>query len=128
MAQGVHALPSLPNHLFMEFLTDVNHTTQRRKSVAARPAIADTFSLTPVAGDSPQEPTVCTELPPREAEIRRCEEGVLEILPDGYGFLRRATRQYLASPDDIYVSPSQIKRCALRTGDTVRGPVRPPKE
>ncbi len=54
--------------------------------------------------------------------------GVLEILPDGYGFLRSADYNYLNSPDDVYVSPSQIKRFGLRTGDTIRGQVRPPKE
>ena len=55
-------------------------------------------------------------------------KGVLEVLPDGYGFLRSADYNYLPSPDDIYVSPSQIKKFALRTGDFVSGQVRPPKE
>ena len=55
-------------------------------------------------------------------------EGVLEILQDGFGFLRSADGSYLAGPDDIYVSPSQIRRFALRTGDTVSGLIRPPKE
>ncbi|UCC47450.1 MAG: Rho termination factor N-terminal domain-containing protein, partial [Gemmatimonadota bacterium] len=55
-------------------------------------------------------------------------EGVLEILPEGYGFLRSQDWNYLYGPDDIYVSPSQIKRFDLRTGDTVLGQVRPPKE
>ena len=55
-------------------------------------------------------------------------EGVLEMMPDGYGFLRSADYNYLTSPDDIYVSPSQIKLFGLRTGDTVRGAIRPPKE
>jgi transcription termination factor Rho len=55
-------------------------------------------------------------------------EGVLEVLPEGYGFLRSQDWNYLYSPDDIYVSPSQIKRFDLRTGDTVAGQVRPPKE
>src|SRR6185295_10207534 len=54
--------------------------------------------------------------------------GVLEVLPDGYGFLRSVDYNYLPSPDDIYVSPSQIKKFVLRTGDTVSGQVRPPKE
>jgi len=54
--------------------------------------------------------------------------GVLEILPEGYGFLRSPDYNYLPSPDDIYVSPSQIKRFDLRTGDTVQGQVRPPKD
>lgn len=55
-------------------------------------------------------------------------KGVLEVLPDGYGFLRSVDYNYLPSPDDIYVSPSQIKKFNLRTGDTVSGQVRPPKE
>ena len=54
--------------------------------------------------------------------------GVLEILPDGFGFLRAVDYNYLPSPDDIYISPSQIRRFSLRTGDTISGEVRPPKE
>ena len=55
-------------------------------------------------------------------------EGILEIMPDGYGFLRSSDYNYLSSPDDIYVSQSQIKLFGLKTGDTVRGSIRPPKE
>ena len=55
-------------------------------------------------------------------------EGVLEVLPDGYGFLRSTDYNYLPGPDDIYVSPSQIKRFGMRTGDTVSGQIRPPKD
>jgi transcription termination factor Rho len=55
-------------------------------------------------------------------------EGVLEMMPDGYGFLRSSDYNYLSSPDDVYVSPSQIKLFGLKTGDTVYGAVRPPKE
>ncbi len=55
-------------------------------------------------------------------------EGVLEMMPDGYGFLRSSDYNYLSSPDDVYVSPSQIKLFGLKTGDTVAGSVRPPKE
>ena len=55
-------------------------------------------------------------------------EGVLEILPDGFGFLRAPDSNYLPGPDDIYVSPSQIRRFNLRTGDTISGQIRPPKE
>ena len=55
-------------------------------------------------------------------------EGVLEMMPDGYGFLRSSDYNYLSSPDDIYVSPSQIKLFGLKTGDTVYGSVRPPKD
>lgn len=69
----------------------------------------------------------------RESNIRDFDgavtnEGVLEIMQDGYGFLRSSDYNYLASPDDIYVSPSQIKLFGLKTGDTVRGQIRPPKE
>ena len=55
-------------------------------------------------------------------------DGVLEILQDGFGFLRSADSSYLAGPDDIYVSPSQIRRFQLRTGDTLAGKIRPPKD
>ena len=55
-------------------------------------------------------------------------EGVLETLPDGFGFLRAPDFNYLPGPDDIYVSPSQIRRFNLRTGDTVSGQIRPPKD
>ncbi len=71
--------------------------------------------------------------PKKESNIKEFDgaitnEGVLEIMQDGYGFLRSSDYNYLASPDDIYVSPSQIKLFGLRTGDTVRGQIRPPKE
>ena len=55
-------------------------------------------------------------------------DGVLEILQDGFGFLRSADSSYLAGPDDIYVSPSQIRRFNLRTGDSISGKIRPPKD
>ncbi len=55
-------------------------------------------------------------------------EGVLEILPDGYGFLRSADASYLAGPDDVYISPSQIRRFNLRTGDHITGRIRNPKD
>ena len=55
-------------------------------------------------------------------------EGILEVLPDGFGFLRSPNYNYLPCPDDIYISPSQIRKFDLRTGDTVSGQIRPPKE
>src|SRR5204863_3026967 len=65
-------------------------------------------------------------------QIKRSEivrgSGTLEVLPDGYGFLRSAAHNYLASPEDIYVSPSQIRRLGLRTGVVVEGPIRLPIE
>ena len=71
-----------------------------------------------------------TEYDPNKTELEGIisKVGVLEILPDGYGFLRSPDYNYLPSPDDIYVSPSQIKRFSLRLGDTIDGEVRPPKE
>ena len=69
------------------------------------------------------------ETDPRDESIGYVEgEGVLEVMPDGYGFLRSADYNYLNSPDDIYVSSSQIKMFGLKPGDTVRGIIRPPKE
>ena len=67
-------------------------------------------------------------VPIKEFDGLIVNEGVLEIMQDGYGFLRSSDYHYLASPDDIYVSPSQIKLFSLKTGDTVRGQIRPPKE
>src|SRR5437899_731372 len=64
------------------------------------------------------------ENPDKEIEVG----GVLEKLPDGFGFLRSARFDYVSGPDDIYVSPSQIRRFNLRTGDTVNGIIRKPKE
>jgi transcription termination factor Rho len=65
---------------------------------------------------------------PFEFEGMVTTEGVLEIMPDGYGFLRSSDYYYLNSPDDVYVSQSQIKLFGLKTGDTIRGSIRPPKE
>jgi len=68
---------------------------------------------------------ILKELAERNVEITG--DGVLEILQDGFGFLRSPESNYLAGPDDIYVSPSQIRRFGLRTGDTVEGPIRSPR-
>lgn len=63
-----------------------------------------------------------------EQDVEIIGEGVVEILPDGFGFLRSASANYLPGPDDIYISPSQIRRFSLKTGDTVQGPIRSPKD
>lgn len=76
----------------------------------------------------PQRPTLKKEKSTIEFEGLITNSGVLEIMPDGYGFLRSADFNYLNSPDDIYVSQSQIKLFGLKTGDTVKGTIRPPKE
>ena len=84
---------------------------------------------------APQTAPARPQFKPREQPVFNIEfdgiiqgEGVLEMMPDGYGFLRSSDYNYLSSPDDIYVSPSQIKLFGLKTGDTVLGSVRPPKE
>jgi transcription termination factor Rho len=84
----------------------------------------------------PQDASITQKFyPPRRDQTFNIEfdgvilaEGVLEMMPDGYGFLRSSDYNYLSSPDDVYVSPSQIKLFGLKTGDTVYGAVRPPKE
>ena len=79
---------------------------------------------------TPQAPKQIQRTPAFNIEFEGVinSEGVLEMMPDGYGFLRSSDYNYLSSPDDIYVSPSQIKLFGLKTGDTVCGAVRPPKE
>ena len=69
---------------------------------------------------------ILKELAAREIEI--IGQGVVEVLQDGFGYLRSPDANYLAGPDDIYISPSQIRRFGLRTGDTVEGLIRGPKE
>ena len=69
---------------------------------------------------------ILKELAAQEVDITG--EGVVEVLPDGFGFLRSPDANYLPGPDDIYVSPSQIRRFGLRTGDTVEGQIRSPKD
>lgn len=82
----------------------------------------------PEPSDEPQTP-LDEEVITKDDFAGKIEgEGVLEIMPDGYGFLRSADYNYLNSPDDIYVSPSQIKLFGLKPGDTVNGTIRPPKE
>src|SRR5277367_3399587 len=69
---------------------------------------------------------ILKQLSARETDI--VGEGVVEVLPDGFGFLRSPEANYLPGPDDIYVSPSQVRRFGLRTGDTVEGQIRSPKD
>src|SRR5687767_8623368 len=90
--------------------------------------MADDLSITNYSGMRKQDLIFRIEQNLLDSDIVLTGEGVLEILPEGYGFLRSQDWNYLYGPDDIYVSPSQIKRFDLRTGDTVLGQVRPPKE
>src|ERR1051325_6257065 len=100
----------------------------KRKSVAELHAMAESLNITNYSGLRKQDLIFRIEQSLLDTDTVLRGEGVLEILPEGYGFLRSADWNYLYGPDDIYVSPSQIKRFDLRTGDTITGQVRPPKE
>ncbi len=113
--------------------TNLDSNTQAESNVSPIEQVAEPINLRPERK---------APYPPKGSEGRTSEspatnmdfdnvilnEGVLEIMPDGYGFLRSSDYNYLTSPDDIYVSQSQIKLFGLKTGDTVRGSIRPPKE
>src|SRR3989442_4361693 len=90
--------------------------------------MAETLNITNYSGLRKQDLIFRIEQSLLDSDTVLHGEGVLEILPEGYGFLRSPDWNYLYGPDDIYVSPSQIKRVDLRTGDTIMGQVRPPKE
>jgi transcription termination factor Rho len=100
----------------------------KKKSVAELHAMAEQLSIQNYSGMRKQDLIFRIEQSLLDTETVLRGEGVLEILPEGYGFLRSPDWNYLYGPDDIYVSPSQIKRFDLRTGDSVLGQVRPPKE
>jgi transcription termination factor Rho len=100
----------------------------KRKSVAELQTLAEGLNISNTSGLRKQDLIFRIEQNLLDAETVLRGEGVLEILPEGYGFLRSQDWNYLYGPDDIYVSPSQIKRFDLRTGDAVLGQVRPPKE
>ncbi len=106
----------------------LNITDLKRKSAAELLEMAESLGVENVS--RARKPDVVFSL--LKAAARRGEQiygdGVLEILQDGYGFLRGADSSYVAGPDDVYVSPSQIRRFSLRTGDTVAGRVRSPKD
>ncbi len=106
----------------------MNLTELKRKPAAELMALADELKLEGVSRSRKQD-VIFGIL---KAQAKKGEDisgdGVLEILQDGFGFLRSADCSYLAGPDDIYVSPSQIRRFNLRTGDTISGKIRPPKD
>jgi transcription termination factor Rho len=99
-----------------------------KKTIAQLAAIAAELKLEGVSGLRKQELIAKIVEGQLKANGMIFDEGVLEILPDGFGFLRSPDYSYLAGPDDIYMSPSQIKKFGLRKGDTVAGFVRPPKD
>ncbi len=100
----------------------------KSKSIADLHQMAEELSIHNYSGLRKQDLIFRIEQNLLDSDVVLRGEGVLEILPEGYGFLRSQDWNYLYGPDDIYVSPSQIKRFDMRTGDTVLGQVRPPKE
>jgi transcription termination factor Rho len=106
----------------------MNITELKHKSISDLNALAKKLKLANVSGLKTQELIfkIIEAQSSKNGEITA--EGVLEVLPDGFGFMRSPDYNYLPGPDDIYVSPSQIRRFDLRTGDTITGQVRPPKE
>ncbi len=106
----------------------MNLTELKKQSAAELVSLSDQYGLENMARSRKQDIifAILKEHAKRGEDIYG--DGVLEILQDGFGFLRSAEGSYLAGPDDIYVSPSQIRRFNLRTGDTISGKIRPPKE
>ncbi len=100
----------------------------KSKSVTDLHDLAEELNISNYSGLRKQDLIFRIEQNLLDSDVVLRGEGVLEILPEGYGFLRSQDWNYLYGPDDIYVSPSQIKRFDLRTGDTILGQVRPPKE
>ena len=103
-------------------------TALKSKTVAELHEMAEGLNISNYSGLRKQDLIYRIEQNLLDSEVVLRGEGVLEVLPEGYGFLRSQDWNYLYGPDDIYVSPSQIKRFDLRTGDTILGQVRPPKE
>jgi len=106
----------------------VDITSIKSKSISELHEMAEGLNISNYSGLRKQDLIYRIEQNLLDSEVVLRGEGVLEVLPEGYGFLRSQDWNYLYGPDDIYVSPSQIKRFDLRTGDTVLGQVRPPKE
>ncbi|MBC7898350.1 MAG: transcription termination factor Rho, partial [Cytophagaceae bacterium] len=109
-------------------VTVVDIADLKRKSVAELQTLATDLHVENTAGLRKQDLIFRIEQTLLDQDVVLRSEGVLEILAEGYGFLRSQDWSYLHGPDDIYVSPSQIKRFDLRTGDTIHGEVRPPKQ
>nr|BCX00243.1 MAG: hypothetical protein KatS3mg041_0289 [Bacteroidota bacterium] len=129
-AERLFAPVSEPLEAEMARLSEQSDRVPQPEPVEVPRQEAPEVELTPTEVVAPPPPPEIAARPVRERELEGMifTEGVLEVMPDGYGFLRSPDYNYMPSPDDIYVSPSQIKRFGLRTGDTVAGYVRPPKE
>ena len=106
----------------------LNLSSLKRKKISELALIGKNFSIDGAANMRRQELIFAILQAQTEKNGFICGEGVLETLPDGFGFLRAPDYNYLPGPDDIYVSPSQIRRFGLRTGDIISGQIRPPKE
>src|ERR671926_36748 len=106
----------------------MNLAELKEKTVADLNGVAKELNVTGISGLRKQELIFKILEAQTEKNGLVFGEGVLEILPDGFGFLRAPSSNYLPGPDDIYVSPSQIRRFDLHTGDTVSGQIRQPKE
>ncbi|NVM22484.1 MAG: transcription termination factor Rho [Desulfobacterales bacterium] len=106
----------------------MNLVELKAKKVGELTTLAKKFDIESASGMRKQELIFALLQAQTEKNGLIYGEGVLEILPDGFGFLRAPDYSYLPGPDDIYVSPSQIRRFSLRTGDTVSGQIRPPKD
>jgi transcription termination factor Rho len=100
----------------------------KKKNVQELHGLAENLNIQNYSGPRKQDLIFRIEQNLLDTDVVLKAEGVLEVLPEGYGFLRSPDWNYLYGPDDIYVSPSQIKRFDLRTGDTILGQVRPPKD
>jgi transcription termination factor Rho len=120
-----------------EEINEINVAEEAPAAPSETGNLSDPASASNSGTDAPTiDPNIAQKFyPPRRDQVFNIEfdgvilsEGVLEMMPDGYGFLRSSDYNYLSSPDDVYVSPSQIKLFGLKTGDTVYGAVRPPKE
>jgi transcription termination factor Rho len=106
----------------------MNVVEMKKKPISELTVLAKEFNVAGASGMRKQDLIFAILQAQTEKNGLISGEGVLEILPDGFGFLRAVDYNYLPGPDDIYVSPSQIRRFNLRTGDTISGEVRPPKE
>jgi len=122
------AAPAVPAAPAAAPLKPLETAEMAKKTITELNAIAKELKLEGVSGLRKQELIAKIVEGQLKANGMIFDEGVLEVLPDGFGFLRSTDYSYLAGPDDIYMSPSQIKKFGLRKGDTVAGFVRPPKD
>src|SRR5471032_2882586 len=106
----------------------MNHQELKRKTPAELLAFAEELEIENASSLRKQDMMFAILKQLAENDVAIFGDGVLEILSDGFGFLRSPEANYLPGPDDIYVSPNQVRRFGLRTGDTVEGQIRSPKE